>query len=94
MQNYDAHANEYLIVNNNKQSARKLAEGIRGRVRVLSTAKGRGNRWWENIREENSLFGIAMMRSRPLASAWMEFAVNVMCIIWTAVTVVGYAARS
>ena len=42
-----------MIVNNNKQSVRKLAEGIRGRERVLSTAKGRGNRWWENMGEKN-----------------------------------------
>ena len=82
-----------MIVDNNKQSVRKVAEGIRGKERVLSTAKERGNRWWEIMGEENSLFGIAIMRSRPKASAWREFAANVMYIIWTAVTVAAYATR-
>ena len=60
----------------------------------LRTAKGKGNRWWENIREDNSLFGIAMMHLRPLATAWMEFAADVMYFIWTAVTNVGCATRT
>ena len=55
----------------------------------LSTGKGKGNRWWGVIIEENLLFDIAMKHLRPLATAWMEFAANVMYFIWAAVTNVG-----